>query len=314
MAMRDKIAAGTTSYSSPIYVTNSSTGLGLGSLVYNTSSLVGEYRRAGQSSWTSISLSAGTLGTWSSGGWIADGGLTGAYEVGAPNAALATGVPWVVIRYYGAANMAPVLIYIELDAVNYQDGVHYGLTSLPNAAASASGGLPTIGTGSGQISLASGGKISEVALVDTLTTYTGDTPQTGDSYARIGSTGSGLTSLAPSSTALSTATWTSALAGYLNLLGGTLVGSTSVFSSGALANTPGFSLSQSLSSPRALDTIADSSMTVNDAFWCAVVGAAGKQSTSGTNYTVETPYTGTVIRTFTLTLITPPTTVPSARS
>ncbi len=48
--------------------------------------------------------------------------------------------------------------------------------------------------------------------LSTLTTYTGNTPQTGDSYARIGATGSGLTSLAPSATALSTAVWTGALA------------------------------------------------------------------------------------------------------
>lgn len=39
-------------------------------------------------------------------------------------------------------------------------------------------------------------KVQGVVLVDTLTTYTGNVPQTGDSYARIGATGSGLTSLA----------------------------------------------------------------------------------------------------------------------
>lgn len=39
-------------------------------------------------------------------------------------------------------------------------------------------------------------KVEGVKLADTLTTYTGDTPQTGDSFARIGATGSGLTSLA----------------------------------------------------------------------------------------------------------------------
>jgi hypothetical protein len=39
-------------------------------------------------------------------------------------------------------------------------------------------------------------KVQGVVLVDTITTYTGNTPQTGDSYARIGATGSGLTSLA----------------------------------------------------------------------------------------------------------------------
>lgn len=46
--------------------------------------------------------------------------------------------------------------------------------------------------------------IPTVTTVGTLTTYTGNTPQTGDAYARIGATGSGLTSLA-SATNLSTA-------------------------------------------------------------------------------------------------------------
>lgn len=39
------------------------------------------------------------------------------------------------------------------------------------------------------------GHISRVTLADTITTYTGNTVQTGDSFARIGATGSGLTSL-----------------------------------------------------------------------------------------------------------------------
>jgi hypothetical protein len=39
-------------------------------------------------------------------------------------------------------------------------------------------------------------KITGVVLTDTVTTYTGNTPQTGDAYARIGATGSGLTTLA----------------------------------------------------------------------------------------------------------------------
>ena len=48
--------------------------------------------------------------------------------------------------------------------------------------------------------------------------------QTGDSFARIGSTGSGLTSLAPAATALSTATWTGTRAGYIdNLSGGAVM-------------------------------------------------------------------------------------------
>jgi hypothetical protein len=39
-------------------------------------------------------------------------------------------------------------------------------------------------------------KLQGVVLVDTITAYTGNTPQTGDSFARIGATGSGLTTLA----------------------------------------------------------------------------------------------------------------------
>ena len=74
----------------------------------------------------------------------------------------------------------------------------------------------------------SGGKVSGVILADTLTTYTGNTPQTGDAYDRIGATGSGLTSLAPSATALSTATWTSTRAGYIDNLNPAGTGSVGV--------------------------------------------------------------------------------------
>jgi hypothetical protein len=47
-------------------------------------------------------------------------------------------------------------IVYNVVSYNPQDAVHLGLSSLPNAAAAASGGLPTVGTGSGQITLSSG--------------------------------------------------------------------------------------------------------------------------------------------------------------
>lgn len=43
--------------------------------------------------------------------------------------------------------------------------------------------------------LAPAGTLAAVTLVSTLTTYTGNTPQTGDSFARIGAAGTGLTAL-----------------------------------------------------------------------------------------------------------------------
>ncbi len=63
----------------------------------------------------------------------------------------------------------------------------------------------------------SGGK---VAATMGASDYSGNTVQTGDSYGRIGALGAGLTALAPSSTALSTAQWTNVRAAYLDNISG----------------------------------------------------------------------------------------------
>jgi len=120
--MKRKVKAGITSLSLPVFIqsTASTTGEGLGSVTHSTSGFVGEYRRQGQSSWTSITLVSKTLGTYTSGGFVADTGLDGCYEFDPPDAAVAAGARFVVIRLRGAANMLPVLIEIELDTVDYQ--------------------------------------------------------------------------------------------------------------------------------------------------------------------------------------------------
>lgn len=64
--------------------------------------------------------------------------------------------------------------------------------------------------------------------------------------------------------------------------------------------TVNLNLSQVGLAPRALDAVADAALTVGDALVCAIASAAGKESISGTAYLVETPFTATVIRTFTL--------------
>jgi len=123
---RRKITAGSTSITIPIFVqdTSSTIGAGLGSLVFNTANLAAKYRREGESSWTTITLATATVGTFTSGGFIADGGpVTGGYEFGCPNAVLASGAKWAEIQIYGATNMLPVLIELELDAFNYQTAV-----------------------------------------------------------------------------------------------------------------------------------------------------------------------------------------------
>lgn len=60
-------------------------------------------------------------------------------------------------------------------------------------------------------------------------------------------------------------------------------------------------LGTSLNAPRALDAIADASLTVNDGFHCAIAAAAGKEdASSGTSMVIKTPSTGTTLRTFTI--------------
>lgn len=167
--MKLKILRGTTSKLLRIFVqdSTSTTGGGLTGLAYNASGLAWYYLREGDASPTAVTLATATVGTWTSGGLIevSSSSMPGIYELGLPNAVISTGNS-VVMMLRGAANMVPVLIEIELDAVNYQDATRLGLTALPNANAAASGGLPTVdannavklqnGTGANQISLSSG--------------------------------------------------------------------------------------------------------------------------------------------------------------
>lgn len=124
----------------------------------------------------------------------------------------------LIISVTGATNLLDADYEIQLVSFDPYDATRLGLTALPNAAAEAAGGLYTRGTGAGQINQATNGmidtnpvrlnnvsqslldlkdfaddgydpstnKVQGVVLVDTLTTYTGNTPQTGDSFARLG--------------------------------------------------------------------------------------------------------------------------------
>jgi len=76
---------------------------------------------------------------------------------------------------------------------------------------------------------------------------------------------------------------------------GNLTGSVNSVTTGIMLST-----SQTLAAARALDSIADTALTLNDAFHCAIAAAAGKETVVGTAYTIKTPSTATVLRTFTL--------------
>ncbi len=147
--MKLKVLRGTTSKLLRVFIQDSSKtdGSGLTGLTYGTSGLSWYYCREGDGSTTSVTPVTATLGTYTSSGFIAVDGtnMPGVYEIGIPNAALSSGNS-VVMMLRGAANMVPVLIEIELDAVNYQSATNFGLSALPTANPGAANGLFVAGT------------------------------------------------------------------------------------------------------------------------------------------------------------------------
>jgi hypothetical protein len=84
---------------------------------YNESGLSAYFQRSDQASPTAITLSNGTVGTWSSGGFkqVSATNMPGLYQLGVPNAAFASGRS-VVIHLKGVTGMADVRIGVDLAA------------------------------------------------------------------------------------------------------------------------------------------------------------------------------------------------------
>ncbi len=192
--MKLKIKVGTTSKRIKVFIQDSSstTGAGLTGLVFNSAGLKCFYIKDGDSATTGIDGSTGnfvtaTLGTFVSGGFkeVDATNFPGVYEIGIPNAALASGnCTHIFLR--GATNMAPCPIEIELDAVDYQDNVRFGLTSLPNVASGSAGALLTSGSGTAQLAT-SGGLVTLAGVTHTgavIPTVTDVTTKTGYSLTQ----------------------------------------------------------------------------------------------------------------------------------
>jgi len=170
---KQKTTRAKTSRSLPVFIadTSSTTGGGLSGVTHSSSGLVLEYRRQNQSTWTSVTPVSKTLGTYVSGGIVADGSLAGAYEVDFPDAAFASaaGVEWVALRIRGVANMLAVLIEIELDAVDYQDAAAFGLSRIDATIGSRStltaGGVRTeLATELGRIDATIGSRATQTSV------------------------------------------------------------------------------------------------------------------------------------------------------
>ena len=156
------LLAGSVSKTVKIFVQDGSltTGLGLTGLVFNTASLVASYALEGAASAVVITLVTATLGTWTSGGFIVvdAANMPGMYELDLPNAAL-TGAKSVVVMLKGAANMVPVVLEIELTAVDNQSA-----TSFVTSVASVVGSVGSVTGAVGSVTGAVGSLTGTVAL------------------------------------------------------------------------------------------------------------------------------------------------------
>lgn len=128
---------GTTSKVVRIFAQNSSTGAPMTGLAYNSSGLVAYYMKGNDTTVTAITLVSGTLGTWSSGGFkeVDSVKMPGVYELGIPDAAIASGKS-CLIYMSGVANLVPILIELQLEEVDNQDPLAYGLTRIDAATSS----------------------------------------------------------------------------------------------------------------------------------------------------------------------------------
>jgi len=170
------IVKGTTSKLIDVFIQDSSstTGAGLTGLAFGSAGLTAYYYREGAAASVAITLATMTRGTWATGGFIVVDAtnMPGLYQIGVPDAAFATGANSVVVMLKGAANMAPVVLEIELTVFDNQSAsADPWATALPGA----------YGTGTA-------GKIVGTNLdaqVSTRSTL-GGTAQTGDCFARLG--------------------------------------------------------------------------------------------------------------------------------
>jgi|SRR6185437_2637219 len=168
--MKLKLHVGTRSKSARIWIQDCTVGFplppaGLTGLTHASSGLKWGYFRDGDTAAGTVSLVAGTLGTYVSGGFVEvdAANMPGMYEVGVPDVILSVAGS-AQIQIWGAAKMCPILVEFELDAINYQDGRRLGMTALPNADCTNDASLITSGTRTDQLSVEDGAAKSDAVI------------------------------------------------------------------------------------------------------------------------------------------------------
>lgn len=140
---------------------------------------------------------------------------------------------------------------------------------------------------------------STKALEPTTAGRTLDVTATGEAGIDWANIGSPTTTVNLSGTTISTSQVAASVTGSVGSVTGN-VGGNVVGSVASVTAAVTVTLSQALSSARNVGSVADTSLTLNDALHCAIAAAAGQQTVVSTTYTVKTPSTATTLRSFTL--------------
>jgi hypothetical protein len=225
------IKAGSTSQTIDIFVLDSSStiGAGLTGLVFNTAGLTCYFRKGALGTPTAVTLATLALVTtaWATGGFIAVDAtnMPGVYRLDIPNAVIDT-AGMVTMYLRGATNMAPVVLELEVVAVDIYDTIRLGLTALPNTACTTNASLITSGTGTAQLSVASGlvtlaGVTHTGAVIPTVTTVTNRVSANTDQWNAVAVTGMPMPTYTQPSGFLA-ATFPATIASTTNITAGTI--------------------------------------------------------------------------------------------
>jgi len=167
-----QIKKGSTNRSVDLYIIDSTDGTPETGVVWNTAGIDLKYRREGSAvvSVTEATLAALTT-AHTDGGFLAIG--NGSYRFDLPDSAWATGADKVTI-FGTVTGMIVMPVEVQLVDFDPEDTVRLGLTSLPNAAADAAGGLPISDAGGLDMDTILGRITGNVALASNLATAQSD--------------------------------------------------------------------------------------------------------------------------------------------
>ena len=191
--MKLKIKQGTTSKLIRVFAQDSAAtdGSGKTGIAHNASGLLASFIPEGDSVVTAITLSSGTVGTYSSGGWseVDAVNMPGVYELGLPDHAIdASSEGSVIVVIQGASGMAPILLEIELDAVDYKSASSFGLSNLDAA-------ISDVKTKTDQLTFTLANKVDSNALSGNFMTDSSSLSNFGTLQGLIGSVGSNVLAL-----------------------------------------------------------------------------------------------------------------------